>query len=137
MEDENDLKASSLRNTDLHASVTELEGQVRRLNEDVKCILLSSITMVMEKWFVESFFYEANRALHTVCVIYGRRQGCKIMNTKHALGLAAPEIPLFNLPCFQRIEDEFSSFFCGDYLAMLGFPFRTIDKLRCLLSVLK
>ena len=88
----------------------------------------------MDKLFVKYSFYEANQDFQTICVDYGRRQGCEMINIENGLGLAVPDIPLYDPTCFQPIQEAFSSLFYGDYLSELDFPFSSVKQLHGLFS---
>lgn len=71
----------------------------------------SGISKVVDKQFVKYSFYEANQDFQTIYVDYGRRQGCEMINIKNGLGLAVPDIPLYDPTCFQPIQEASSSLF--------------------------
>lgn len=82
-----ELGASSLKNINFQTSVTRQSGQVCKVDEDMKWVLSEGVEKVVDKLFADSSFYDANRDLHTICIEFGMRQGCKMMNNKHCLGL--------------------------------------------------
>lgn len=49
-----------------------LEGLVCQLNGDMEWVLSSGILIVVDKIFADSSFYEPNRDLQTICVVYNR-----------------------------------------------------------------
>lgn len=67
-----DFNDSIQKNTNLQASVVGLEGLVCQLNGDMEWVLSSGILIVVDKIFADSSFYEPNRDLQTICVVYNR-----------------------------------------------------------------
>lgn len=117
-----DLNDSSLWNTDLHVSVVRLDNQLSKVNENVSWVLSHGISKLVEKLIVDLSFFEANCYLQTICVDFGRRTGCEIMNIEHNLGLSETDIPLYDPIRVQKMEEAFSTLFCGDYFSKFGFP---------------
>lgn len=129
-----DLNYFSLKIANVQASMVRLENRVRKEEEDMSWVLSTAITNVVDKPIIDSSFYDANRDLQTICVDYGRREGCEMMNAEHNLGMSPTDIPLYDPTLFQKMEEAFSDLFCGDYLSELGFSLTSMEHLQNLLG---
>ncbi|CAI9290906.1 unnamed protein product [Lactuca saligna] len=95
----------------------------------MKWVLLEGVEKVVDRFFDNSSFYDANKDLQATCIELGRRQGCEMVNFEHSLGIYLEDIPLYNLTRVQRMEEAFYSLFYSNYLSELGFPLSTVDQL--------
>lgn len=59
----NELNISSLKNSDLQASVIGVNDRVHNSDEDIIHVLSERMEKVVDKLFVDSSFYDANRDL--------------------------------------------------------------------------
>lgn len=106
-----DLNNYALKNMGLQASMAGLENHLHKANEDMSWVFSSGMTKVVDKLIAESFFYDANRDLHTICVHCDRREGYEMMNKEHNMGLTAIGLPLYDPTRFQNMEESFFTLF--------------------------
>ncbi|CAI9287062.1 unnamed protein product [Lactuca saligna] len=111
-----------------------MESRLHKAGEDMYWVLSCGIAKFVDKLIAESSFFYANRDLQSICVDFGKRTGCEMMNTEHNLGLSKTEIPLYDPTRAQKMEESFSTLFCGDYLVEFGFTLSNIERLCALVG---
>lgn len=104
------------------------------MNGDVPCILSHGIAKLVDKLVDESSFFEANCYLQIICVDFGRRYDCEMMNVEFNMSLHETELHFYCPTRVQKMEAAFSALFCKNYLSEFGFPLMSVDQLRTLVD---